>query len=57
MATVISKQNYQSRAKRIWLEILKRESEHSGDVLSLERKLVALERKIKKFRTWQPQGA
>jgi len=54
MANIISKEKLQSRAKQIWQDILKRECEHEErtDVVSLEQRLVQLERKIAKFRSW-----
>jgi hypothetical protein len=56
MATIISKERYQSRAKRIWQDIMKKELEHNrDDVSDLEFKLAFLQRKIAKFRTWNYQ--
>jgi hypothetical protein len=52
--TVISREHYQSRAKKIWQNILERELCHC-DTAKLEMQLVRLERKIALFRTWKYQ--
>ena len=56
MTNVISKQNYQRRAKRIWQDILRKESLREKGVSQLCFQLARLERQIAMFRSWEHQS-
>jgi len=53
MATIISKQKYQSRAKKLWQDILNKEFQQDrSDISVLEYQLARLERKLLRLRSW-----
>lgn len=53
MATIISKQKYQIRAKKLWQEIINKEfRQDRSDISVLEYQLARLERKLLRLRSW-----